>query len=166
MAFRFDLNPRLFQRFRPRRTAVQFPVELRQPVFPEAASRSGVKFKVILNPPKTYSAEETMLIINRALAYHSALATLFSVSIEEYEEPKVIPNSPHFSADPQLKWIVIVREGHGAVGVKDAWTPQQLKAGKIPVHLGRFYSDEIRMLNSDPSLVVLPRHKERGQSEI
>jgi len=64
-----------------------------------------------LNPAKLYSSEDTALLVNRALAYHSALSTLFSVSVEEYEEPKVIPNSPHFARDAQLRWVVIVRQG-------------------------------------------------------
>ena len=109
-----------------------------------------------LNPAKSYSREEMMTIVNRAIAYHAALAALFSLSIESYDEPKVIPNSPHFSADPGLQWVVIVRKGHGAAGVKSTWTADQIKAGKIPVSVGRFYPGETRMLDNDPSLSLLP----------
>lgn len=122
----------------------------------------------ILNPANTYSQHEMMTIVNRAIAYHGALAALFSLSIESYDKPKVVPNSRHFPANPELQWVVIVREGHGATGVKSTWTADQIKAGKIPVRVGRFYPGETAMLDNDPSLAVLPRRpgleEKRGRS--
>jgi len=110
-----------------------------------------------LIPAQKYSRDDVMVIVNRAIAYHGALAALFSLSIESYDEPKVIPNSRHFSGDPELQWVVIVREGHGAAGIKSTWTADQIKAGKIPVRVGRFYPGETEMLDNDPSLALLPR---------
>ena len=132
--------------------------ELRNAVFHADYTIYGDEVR-ILNPPKRYSQEETALLVDRALAYHSALSTLFSISVGGYKEPKVIPNSPRFTSDPQLRCVVIVREDYGAVGVKDAWTPQQLKAGKIPIRLGRFTREEVRMLDEDHTLAILPRYE-------
>jgi hypothetical protein len=34
--------------------------------------------------------------------------------------------------DPNERAIVMVREGHGVIGLKDAWTAEELQAGRMP----------------------------------
>jgi len=74
----------------------------------------------------------------------------------QYDTPRIIPTSPHFKGDPQLQWTVIVRDSFGAAGVKDSWTPEQLRRGKIPLRIGRFFDDEILLLDKDCTLAQLP----------
>src|SRR6266851_9897675 len=64
---------------------------------------------------------------------------------------------PEFSRDPDERAVVIVREGHGVVGLKDAWTPEQLKQGKISHRIGHFTAAEMRLLEAEPTRSVLPR---------
>jgi hypothetical protein len=110
----------------------------------------------LANPPKEFSESDILRIVNRAIAYHSALALIFRCYVSDYNEPVTIPNSPHFSGDPQLEWRVVVRDRCGAVGVKHNWTPEQVREGKIPVHVGRFFEDEAELLRQNPFLDRFP----------
>lgn len=107
-------------------------------------------------PFRVYSHDEVMSIVNRAMAYHDALANLYRSHIASYTEPGVIPVHPDVSPDPDLKAVVIVRKGFGAVGLKDAWTPQEISAGKIPFRVGRFFQDEVELLDNDHTIALLP----------
>ena len=134
--------------------------ELRNAVFHSDYIIYGPEVR-ILNPSRTLSEDEVLTLVNRAVAYHSALATIFELFIKDYEEPTTIPTSPHFRGDPDLRWRTIIREGHGVAGVKDAWSREQLQSGKIPLRVGRFFDDEVRMFNSDPTLDRLPNRGEQ-----
>jgi hypothetical protein len=72
-----------------------------------------------VRPTNVYAHDQVMTLVNRAIAYHDALAGLYRVHIESYSESKIIKVSPGFSEDPEEHAIVIVREGYGAVGLKD-----------------------------------------------
>ena len=134
--------------------------ELRNAVFHSDYIIYGSEVR-ILNPSRTFSDDEVLTLVNRAVAYHSALATIFELYIKDYEEPTTIPTSPHYCGDSDLRWRIIIREGHGVAGVKDAWSREQLQSGKIPLRIGRFFEDEVRMLNSDPTLDRLPNRGEQ-----
>lgn len=110
-----------------------------------------------VRPIKSYTHEEVMTFVNRALAYHDALEALYKGAIGSYTAPVVIDVHPNFSNDPEERAVVIVREGYGAIGVKDAWTPAQRARGKIHFRVGRFTPTEIRLLDGDPTLALLPR---------
>lgn len=69
-----------------------------------------------------------------------------------------IPAQP-FAPHPEQA-VVIVREGDGAIGLKDAWTPAQRAAGAIPFRLVVASYDEIGMLDADPDLALLAPRKE------
>ena len=113
-----------------------------------------------IRPLKRYDQEEVLTIVNRALAYHEALSGLRRGHVANYSEPERIACDPSFSDDPDETAVVIVRRGFGAVGIKDGWTKEQLGDGKIPFRLGRFTVEESKMLESDPTLAVLPERKE------
>lgn len=134
--------------------------ELRNAVFHSNYVLYGSEVR-ILNPSRTFSDDEILTLVNRAVAYHSALAMIFKLAIEAYDEPTTIPTSPHFRGDSELRWRIVVREGYGVAGVKDAWSCAQLRSGKITVRVGRFFEDELRMLNSDPTLDRLPPRSEQ-----
>ena len=55
---------------------------------------------------------------------------------------------------------VMVREGHGVIGVKDAWTREQIERGKIPFRLVRFFPDEARLMEEDPMRALFPARQD------
>jgi hypothetical protein len=111
----------------------------------------------VITRGREYTHEEIMTIVTRAFVYHQAFSILYKIHIESYDEPKTIAVHPDFSKRPEEKAVVIVREGHGAAGLKAAWTKEEIARGKVYWRVGRFSPKEIDILNSDPTLAVLPR---------
>jgi hypothetical protein len=111
----------------------------------------------VLTRGRKYTHEEIMTVVTRAFVYHQALSILYKVHIESYDEPKTITVHPAFSRRREEKAVVIVREGHGAAGLKAALTKEEIARGEIYWRLGRFTPKEIDILNSDPTLALLPR---------
>jgi hypothetical protein len=113
-------------------------------------------------PVRTYPHEQVMALINRTLAYHEAFVFIFRHHIQSYTTPVAISVHPGFSDDPQARAVVIVREGEGAVGLKDGWSPAQIAAGKIPWRLARLYPSEVSLLMADPTRALLPPRPSAG----
>lgn len=109
-----------------------------------------------MSPQSRLSQAEISLLVNRAMAYFEAFKGLYFTHIRSYNEPKVIVVHPEFSADPDEKAVIIVREGYGAVGIKHNWSQEQLSKGKIPFRIGRFYPEEIQLMEHDPTMCLLP----------
>lgn len=63
---------------------------------------------------KEYTSDEIDRLVVRALCAHRALESLRTLSIEDYEEPTTI-SAGGFAPGEQA--VVIVRRGHGAVGI-------------------------------------------------
>jgi len=122
--------------------------DLRNAIFHSDYALYGTEVR-ILSPVRRYMHEDIMTLLNRALAYFESIRNLHRMHIAAYDAPRVIDVHPEFSEDPEEKAVVIVREGHGAVGLKDNWTPEQLRAGKIPFCIGQFYPDESQALSRD-----------------
>lgn len=133
--------------------------EFRNSVFHADYTLYGSEVRTI-RPMRTYDHDAVMTLINRALAYQESIKVLRTFHISSYTEPVVIPVSREFSPDPEERATVIVREGYGVTGVKDAWTAEELRAGKIPFQLGRFTREEIELLDADRSLARLPARRE------
>lgn len=129
--------------------------DFRNAIFHSDYSLHGDEVRTF-RPVRKLTHEDVMTLVNRALAYHDALAKLYQAHISSYEEPKVIDVHPEVSGDPEEKAVVIVREGYGAVGIKDAWTLEQIQAGKITFRTGRFSQEEINLMRDDPTLALLP----------
>jgi hypothetical protein len=70
-----------------------------------------------------------------------------------YTEPKIVPAGPFA---PGQSLTIIVREGYGAVGIKDALTPAERAGGGIPFRYARLFPDEMAMIEADPNLALLP----------
>jgi hypothetical protein len=100
-----------------------------------------------------YTHEEIERLVVRALCFHRALEMFRTGSLAQYTEPKVI--SAGAFAPGELA-TVIVREGYGAVGVKDAHSPEAVARGAIPFRMGIFTDAERAMLDADPQLARLP----------
>ena len=133
--------------------------DVRNAVFHADYALYGDELRLMGPPPKVVSRDRRLVLIDRALAYQSSLDTVFRVYVGGYTQPRRIRSSEHFDGPPGLEWIVIVRGGHGAAGVKDAWATYDEETRRIPLRIGRFYEDEIVLLNQDPSLAMLPRRQ-------
>ncbi|HZJ09468.1 MAG TPA: hypothetical protein VFD39_07230, partial [Trueperaceae bacterium] len=83
----------------------------------------------------TPTHEEIERFVVRALCCHRALEGFRTETLAQYKEPTLI-SAGQFA--PGEGAVVIVREGHGAVGMKDAHTRAELAEGAIPFRLGVF----------------------------
>lgn len=129
--------------------------DFRNAIFHADYSLHGSEVRTI-RPSKRYEHDEVMTLVNRALAYHEAMSLLRKLHIESYQEPTIIPCDPEFSRSPTESAVVIVRRGYGATGLKDSWSPDQLRKGHIPYRLGRFTREEMKMLDANKGLALLP----------
>jgi hypothetical protein len=139
-----------------------FDRELRNAIFHSDYSLFGDELRLTgakLGVKKIYSHDELSGLFNKALAYFEAFKTLMSLYINSYQEPKIIPIHPGFSNDPEEKAITIVRKNHGLAGLKDNWTTDQIKKGKITFRFGRFLGYETNMLDKNTTLAVLPENR-------
>ncbi len=101
---------------------------------------------------KTYTHDEFQALINRALAYHESLAMLRESYLRGYAEPTVVALHPDHVTHPNEMAVVMVREGHGAIGLKHCYTSEELAAGAIAWHVARLYPDEAEAIRADPTL--------------
>ena len=109
-----------------------------------------------INPTKSFSKEDILRYVNRSLAYFDSINNLKNYFISRYKEPKIIEMHPDQATISGEKAQVIVRKGYGAVGIKDNWTSEELLQGYIPHRIGRFYPDEVKLLQDNPLLAFLP----------
>ncbi len=105
---------------------------------------------------RTYPHEKISLLFNRAYACFEALDKLYQLEISSYSKPQMIEIK---SDGWPTHATVIVREGYGVVGLKDAWTPEQLASGQIRFRIGVFTPEEKETLERDPSLALLPKRE-------
>lgn len=106
---------------------------------------------ILTDPQKMYSRVRTLVLINQALAYHEVIKNLVNSYIESYSESKIIPVSNGFSSDPDEKAIIIVRKGHGVIGLKST------KKGSF--YLGNQYSYELNYINKGETMLPKDRVK-------
>ena len=112
--------------------------------------------------PLKYDHDEILTLVNRALAYFDALKFLHSWYIGSYTQPKMIPMHPRNAAISNEHAIVMVRQGHGAIGLKHAWSSEELHRGHTPWSYGRFTLEEMKLLGTDPERAFFPAKKEKG----
>jgi len=103
-----------------------------------------------------YGHEKIMTLVNRALAYFDALRFLNAHYIRSYTEPKEITVHPLNAGVPGERAVVLVREGYGAIGLKHAWTLEELQRGHINWHFGRFSMEEMKLIDADPMRALFP----------
>jgi hypothetical protein len=96
----------------------------------------------VRNPMRVYSHEQIMTYLNRALAFHDALVSIDSIYRRSFNKARLIPVHPGFAKWPGEKAWVMVREDYGAIGLRDALTPAELREGGIPWSWGRFLPTE------------------------
>jgi hypothetical protein len=116
-------------------------------------TRQGLR---TINPYAEYPWERFDHLVNGALAYHKAFSVLYESQVASYETPMRIPNPEYFSHAPAEWAVTMVREGHGLIGLKDAWTVEEIRRGKIPFCIGRLTVEESRMHDADPTRALFP----------
>jgi hypothetical protein len=131
--------------------------DLRNAIFHSDYSVHGpeVRFKKD-GYPHAYGHEEILTLVNRALAYFDALEFLHAHYIGSYAEPKEIAMHPLNAGPPNERAVVMVREGHGAIGLKHAWTLEELKRGHINWRFGRFSMEEMKLADADSTRASFP----------
>jgi len=113
----------------------------------------------ILRPPKKYSHERVTELVNKAHAYHTAIMLLYRCHVGMYTESKVIAVYPEFSPGPDERAVILVREGHGVIGMRDAWSAEEIAAGHIPHLIGHFRYEELVAARGDRTVTVFPAAK-------
>jgi hypothetical protein len=63
---------------------------------------------------------------------------------------------PLNAGPPNERAVVMVREGHGAIGLKHAWTLEELKRGHINRRFGRFSMEETKLIGADSMRASFP----------
>jgi hypothetical protein len=137
--------------------------ELRNAVFHADYTLHGSEIRLV-GDGAVLSLEEFAALCGRATAYHDAMIGLRRYYRGLYTEPKRVPAGP-ISHVPDGALIVIVREGEGAIGLKHALTPAEQADGGIRFRYGKFFREEIEMLEADPHLALLPARPKGENAE-
>jgi len=147
------------QTTRPLLTAI-WHRELRNGVFHADYTIHGSEIRLVRDG-EVLSLEEFGALSGHAHGYHDAMIDLRRYYRGLYTEPKIVPAGP---IAPGQNLTIIVREGFGAVGIKDALTAAERAAGGIPFRYARLFPDEMALINADPELALLPARPEPEES--
>jgi hypothetical protein len=115
--------------------------------------------------PCSYADEQILVLVNRALAYFDVLRFLLKISVRNYSAPKMIMMHPLNAGTQNEQATVMVREGFGAIGLKHAWSLDELRRGYIPWSYGRFRLEELQLADADPLLAFFPAVLRRDETE-
>ena len=129
--------------------------ELRNAVFHADYTIHGSETRIPAKG-KTYTHDEVQTLVNRALAYHEALAILRRAYRAAYTEPTLVRIRARDERDTGQSAVVMVRDGVGAIGLKHPYTAEEVAAGAIAWHLALLYPDEAAALRADPTLAHFP----------
>ena len=122
--------------------------ELRNSVFHADYGLNGGRV-ILPSVQRIFSHEQIMTLVNRALAYHNAFTKLMEIYRESYEYPKVIRVHLKFGHFPDEKAMLVVSEGKGVIGLRAAWTKEQLTRGHIAWFFGIVSVDEAKQLTAN-----------------
>lgn len=128
--------------------------QLRNAVFHADYTLHGSEIRLI-GDGDALSLEEFAELGGRAHAYHDSMIGLRNYYRGLYTEPKQVPAGP-ISGVPDEDLIIIVREGEGAVGLKESLTPSERANGGIRFRYAKLFPDEVELLEADPDLATLP----------
>jgi hypothetical protein len=134
--------------------------QLRNGVFHADYTLHGSEIRLV-GDGEVLGLEEFAALSGRAHGYHDAMIGLRRYYRGLYPEPKIVPAGP---IAPGQNLTIIVREGYGAVGIKDALTPAERAAGGIPFRYARLFPEEMAMIDADPELALLPARPEAEKS--
>jgi hypothetical protein len=117
----------------------------------------------IMRPTKVYRREDVLRLVNRALAYHHAMLALRQFHISSYTEPVLIRGDARVTNGVEEDVMVIIREGHGAIGLQSVWRGPEDVTGHVQWRVGRFLPSEVGLLSADPTRGVLPGETPNSQ---
>lgn len=104
-----------------------------------------------LNPDRDMAAKDVYEFVVRAVAYHAAIANLYFYHLKSYRVPKVLAMHPAWRGPPNERGVVMVRDDYGAIGLKAAWTREELARGHIQWRMSRTTPEEEAMMRVDPT---------------
>ena len=110
----------------------------------------------IMGPGKSIPWDDVRRLITRGIAYFECITNLYRSYISSYTKPIVIPAPPGFSPAKDEMIRIIIREEYGAVGFRTEATNEQITRGKIIARGGRYFADEIKLFEENPTLDILP----------
>jgi hypothetical protein len=138
--------------------------ELRNAIFHSDYSLHGAEIR-IPGLGLARSLQDMDILTGKATAYHDGVLGVRRYHLESYTEPKRVRAGAISGANPDEELLVIVREGEGAIGLKDALTAQERARGGIAFRYAKLYPGERSMLDGDPDLALLPaRLEHRSES--
>jgi hypothetical protein len=138
--------------------------KLRNAVFHADYSIHGSETRIPAEGTR-YAHDELQNLVNKALAYHEALAVLRRIYRLGYREPVTIPifwrRPVEGGGDGEVTLeedvaVVMIRDGVGAIGLKHAHTADEIAHGAIPWHIAHLFTDEAAALRADPTLAHFP----------
>jgi len=138
-----------------------FDKELRNAIF--HADFTVYKGEVRINSEnsykKMYTMEEMLEIINKMFAFLVAFENIILYYKQSYESPKIIDTPSEAGFDDNEKAVTILRSGEGLIGLKDTFTNEEVKNGKIPWHFGKFRKYEVEILKHNHGNSILPKDR-------
>jgi hypothetical protein len=129
--------------------------ELRNAIFHSDYSIHGGEIR-LPGLGQVRSLETVATLTGRASAYHDGVLGARRYHLESYTEPKRVRAGSISRGNSDEELLIIVREGEGAVGLKDALTAEDRAAGGITFRYAKLYPDEIKLLDADRDLALLP----------
>jgi hypothetical protein len=102
--------------------------ELRNAIFHSDYSIHGAEVR-LPDLGQARSSEELAALSGKAAAYHDGVLGVRRYHLESYTEPKRVRAGSISRANPDEELWIIVRDGQGAIGLKDALTAEERAAG-------------------------------------
>jgi hypothetical protein len=131
-------------------------VELRNAVFHSDYTIQATEIR-LPGAGERRSLEGLAILTGKASAYHDGVLGVRRYHLESYAEPKRVRGGAITPGNPDEELEVIVREGEGAIGLKDTSTASERAAGGISFrYCTKVTQEEVAMLNSNPDLARLP----------
>jgi len=110
----------------------------------------------ILNPDRIYNYDEILALFNKAWGYSDAFDFIIDNYRAEYTKPIKI-SVPSYFGSPGERAQLIIRRGKGVIGLKNAFSKQELSQGKINWCLSRLLSYEVKLI--DNGIYLLPENR-------
>jgi len=138
-----------------------FDKDLRNAIFHAdfTVYKGEVRINLGNSSKKIYSQEEMQKIINKTIAFLVTFENIISYYKQSYESPKIIDTPSEAGFDDNEKAVTILRSGEGLIGLKDTFTNEEVKNGKIPWHFGKFRKYEVEILKHNHGNNILPKDR-------
>lgn len=106
-----------------------------------------------------YNRDTWIQKVNGAYSYYESIIFMLSKFKKEFASDKLLDAYPHFSKIKGEKGVPIIRKGHGLIGVKDNWTEEEKRKGRIPWWIGRSYKYEKILIEKGQHMLPVDKVK-------